>query len=67
MVVGNAVNVDTKNTVIYSSGKMIAAVDVTDLIIVETPDAILVCPKSKAQDVKKIVEELKAEGKEDLL
>lgn len=67
VVVGNAVNVDTKNTVIYSSGKMIAAVDVTDLIIVETPDAILVCPKSKAQDVKKIVEELKAEGKEDLL
>ena len=67
VVVGNAVNVDTTNTVIYSSGKMIAAVDVSDLIIVETPDAILVCPKSKAQDVKKIVEELRAEGKEELL
>ncbi len=67
VVVGNAVNVDTQNTVIYSSGKMIAAVDVSDLIIVETPDAILVCPKSKAQDVKKIVEELKAEGREELL
>ena len=67
VVVGNAVNVDTENTVIYSSGKMIAAVDVSDLIIVDTPDAILVCPKSKAQDVKKIVEELRAEGKEELL
>lgn len=67
VVVGNAVNVDTNNTVIYSSGKLIAAVDVSDLIIVDTPDAILVCPKSKAQDVKKIVEELRAEGKEELL
>ncbi len=67
MVVGNAVNVDTVNTVIYSSGKMIAAVDVSDLVIVETPDAILVCPKSKAQDVRKIVDELEAEGREELL
>ncbi len=67
VVVGNAVNVDTVNTVIYSSGKMIAAVDVSDLVIVETPDAILVCPKSKAQDVRKIVDELEAEGREELL
>ena len=46
---------------------MIAAVDVSDLVIVETPDAILVCPKSKAQDVRKIVDELEAEGREELL
>lgn len=67
VVVGNVINIDTKNTVLYSSGKLIAAVDVDNLIVVETPDAILVCPKDQAQDVKKIVDRLKSEGKEDLL
>ncbi len=67
VVVGNAVQVDTHNTVIYSSGRLIAAVDVSDLVIVETPDAVLVCPKSGAQDVKKVVERLRAEGREELL
>ena len=38
-----------------------------DLIIVEADDAILVCHKDKAQEVKNIVEQLKAEGKEQYL
>lgn len=67
VTVGNTLNIDTKNTVLYSSGKLIAAVDVDNLIVVETPDAILVCPKDRAQDVKKIVDRLKSEGKEELL
>lgn len=56
-----------KSTTAYSSGKLIAAVGTENLVIVETPDAILVCDKDKAQDVKKIVDELKARGREDLL
>lgn len=67
VMVGDAVAVDVSNTVIYSSGRTVAAVGVDDLIIVETPDAVMVCPKSKAQDVKKIVDELNAKGRKELL
>lgn len=65
--IGDAVTVDTKNTTVYSSGKLIATIGVNNLIIVETPDAIMVCTKDKAQDVKKIVEELKRVGREELI
>lgn len=56
---GDTLAIDTTGTVLYSSGKLVAAVGVTDLVIVETPDAIMVCHKEKAQDVKKIVDALK--------
>jgi len=45
----------------------VAAVGVFDLVIVETPDAIMVCHKDKAQDVKKIVDALTAGGRAELL
>ena len=51
----------------YSSNKLIATVGVNNLVIVETPDAIMICDKDKAQDVKKIVEELQVKGREELL
>ncbi len=65
--VGNQVSVDTKNTISYSKKRLIATVGVENLIIVETDDAILVCDKSRAQDVKLIVDELKATGKKEYL
>lgn len=67
VLVGDAMAIDATNTVIYSSGRTVAAVGVDDLVIVETPDAVMVCPKSKAQDVKKIVDELNAKGRKELL
>lgn len=65
--IGDALAIDTANTTVYSSGKLVAAVGVDNLIIVETGDAVLVCPKDRAQDVKKIVDELKRRGREELL
>ena len=65
--VGNTLSIDTNNSIIYSSGKLVATVGIDDLIVVETPDAIMVCPKDKAQDVKKIVDTLKEQKKEELL
>ena len=66
--IGKTLTVDTTNTIIYSTtGKLISTVGVDNLIIVETEDAILVCPRDKAQDVKKIVDKLKENGEEDLL
>ena len=38
-----------------------------DLIVVDTPDALLICPRDRAQEVKKIVEMLEAQGKLELL
>ena len=67
ILVGNQVNIDTKNTISYSKKRLITTVGVENLIIVETEDAILVCDKSRAQDVKLIVDQLKAEGKKEYL
>lgn len=65
--VGNHVLMDTEGTICYSKNKLIAAAGVKDLIIVEAEDAILVCSKEKAQEVKKLVEILEADGKEKYL
>ncbi|HET7098915.1 MAG TPA: mannose-1-phosphate guanylyltransferase, partial [Patescibacteria group bacterium] len=50
-----------------SDGRVVAVVDVDNLIIVDTKDALLVTTKSRAQSVKKIVEKLKAEKRAELL
>ena len=67
VLLGDTVTVDVKNTVVYASGRTVAAAGVEDLIIVETPDAVMVCRKDNAQDVKRIVEKLKALGRKELL
>ena len=51
--------VDAKNNYFYSPKKLIAAVDVQDLVLVEMDDAILICKKERSQDVKDIVDFLK--------
>jgi mannose-1-phosphate guanylyltransferase len=54
---------DTERTVVVPrSGRLVSAVGVRDLIIVDTPDALLVCPRDRAQDVKKLVDSLKERG-----
>ncbi len=59
VVSGNVVTVDTKNTVIQGEKKLIAAVGLEDLIIIDTEDALLVCDKNSAGDIKKVIENLK--------
>lgn len=67
VLVGDTLAVNVTNSVVYSSGKMVAVVGVDDLVVVETPDAVMVCPKSQAQDVKMIVDALNAAGRKELL
>jgi mannose-1-phosphate guanylyltransferase len=57
-----SISVGSKGCLAYGAGKMVAFVGVEDLIVVDTPDALLVCAKSAAQDVKKVVEELDRRG-----
>ncbi len=58
-VVGEAVLIDSKNTYIRSEGRIVAAVGTRNLIIVDTPDALLVADRERTQDVKKVVDQLK--------
>jgi mannose-1-phosphate guanylyltransferase / mannose-6-phosphate isomerase len=58
-VVGEAVLVDVSNTYIQSDGRLVAAVGLDNMVIVDTPDAVLVADRSRSQDVKKVVEHLR--------
>lgn len=59
IVHGRHVTHDSSGNLVFSySGKLIATAGVHDMIIVETPDAILVCPRHRAQDVKHLVAEI---------
>ncbi|NEX02291.1 MULTISPECIES: mannose-1-phosphate guanylyltransferase [Pseudobutyrivibrio] len=64
---GDHLAIDTKGCITYSKKRLISTVGVENLIIVETDDAIMVVDKSRAQDVKLIVEELKKQGRNELL
>lgn len=57
-VQGQAVLVDSKNTFVQSDQRLVAAVGVDDLVIVDTGDAVLVAQRGRAQEVKSVVEEL---------
>jgi mannose-1-phosphate guanylyltransferase len=59
VVVGEHLGIDTSSSLIYGSERLIATVGVQGIVIVDTGDALLVCAKDRAQDVKHIVELLK--------
>jgi mannose-1-phosphate guanylyltransferase len=62
-VEGQSVLVDTTGSLILGSRRLVAAIGLEDMIIVDTEDALLVCPRSRAQDVRKVVEALRRAGK----
>lgn len=62
--VGPAVLVDSRNCYVQSKGRLVAAVGVDDLVIVDTGDAVLVSTRNKAQAVKQVVDELRSQNHE---
>ncbi len=66
-VEGESVLIDSKNCMIHSPNKLVAAVGLEDMVVIETDDAILICPKARSQDVKLIVDRLKQMGKTEYL
>ena len=64
---GEQLLLDTKDCIVYGNDKMIATIGLSDMIIVQTADALLICPKDRAQDVKNVVEILKEQGKDQYL
>lgn len=59
--------IDSTGNIIYSEKQLVSAVGVRDLIIVSTEDALMLCRKDRAQDVKKIVDTLQARGMKQYL
>jgi mannose-1-phosphate guanylyltransferase len=56
---GEYVDIDTKDCFVYSPDQLVATVGLSNLVIINTKDAVLICPKDRSQDVKKVVEKLK--------
>jgi len=57
---GDVLTVDTSNSFIHSSNKLVAVIGVENLVVVETDDAVMIAAKDRVQDVKGIVDQLKA-------
>lgn len=64
---GEYVDIDTKNCFVYSPKQLVATIGVENLVIINTKDAVLICPKDRSQDVKKVVEKLKQDGRKRFL
>ena len=58
---------DASGNFLWSPSKFVAAIGVRDLVVVETPDALLICPRDRAQDVAKIVKHLEERKRKQLL
>ncbi len=67
LITGEHVGIDTKDCIIRSNGRLIATLGVENLVIIETPDAVLVCTKDQAQRVREVVQYLEASGRKDVL
>ncbi|MCL6602249.1 MAG: mannose-1-phosphate guanylyltransferase [Paenibacillus sp.] len=67
IIKANHIGIDTRNSIIYGNGRLITTIDVDGFIIADTGDALLICPKDKAQSVKDIVDLLKEKGMTDYI
>lgn len=65
VIAGNVLDLDSRNSVIYADQRLVATIGLDHMIVVDSPDATLVCPKERAQDVKKVVEQLKKRGAQE--
>ena len=60
---GDALFVDSRNNLVHATDRMVACLGVDDLVVVETPDAVMVARRDRTQDVRKIVARLRSEGR----
>jgi mannose-1-phosphate guanylyltransferase len=65
--IGEIINLDSSECIIYSPKKPVALLGVEDLVIVEEDDVLLVSKKQRAQDVKKLVDKLRSQDRDELL
>lgn len=63
--VGDVLATDCRNTLVHATSRLVSLVGVQNLVVVETPDAVLVVDKSRSQDVKHIVNALHQQNREE--
>ncbi|PPB85793.1 mannose-1-phosphate guanylyltransferase/mannose-6-phosphate isomerase [Acinetobacter soli] len=63
VIQGDVITVKSQNNYVYSESRLVSLLGVDNLVVIETKDAILVADKSKVQDIKKIVETIKEQGR----
>jgi mannose-1-phosphate guanylyltransferase / mannose-6-phosphate isomerase len=59
VVTGRVIDIESTHSIVYADRRVVATIGLRDMVVVDTPDATLVCPKSRAQDVKKVVDILR--------
>ena len=62
-----AVLIDSHNCFLRSDGRLVAAIGLEEMIIVDTPEVLLVCPRSRAEEVRDLVTLLETDGEEAYL
>ncbi|MFC1755718.1 cupin domain-containing protein, partial [Thermoproteota archaeon] len=62
---GDSIDIGSKNIAVWGSKHLIASIGLKNLIIIDTPDALLVCDRNRTEDVKLIVEEIKKRGRQE--
>jgi mannose-1-phosphate guanylyltransferase len=67
VVGGEVVILDGRDNIVLAGDRTVAVIGADGLVVVDAGDAVLVCPRDRAQDVKKAVEELRRRGREELL
>lgn len=67
VIVGEARALEARNSLIFGGRRLVAAIGVEDLVVVDTDDALLICRRDRAADVKQLVEQLEREGRRELL
>lgn len=67
VVTGEHLAIDTSRTLVHSDDRLVVTIGLDDMIIVDTQDALLVCPRERAQEVKEVVEQLKRSERDELL
>ena len=62
---GDVLTTDSRNTLVHATSRLVTLVGVDNLVVIETPDAVLVADRSRSQDVKAIVAQLQSSGREE--
>lgn len=62
VISGKVVDLESRDSILYADRRLVATIGLSGMVVVDTPDATLICPKNRSQDVKKVVEMLKKLG-----
>jgi len=65
IIKGNIIDIGSQNSTIFGSERLIATIGLNNMVVVDTPDATLITPKERVQEVRKIVEVLRENGREE--